>query len=102
MSLLASSIVLLILSLVSSNALSTEWCCSENDDVGGRYVVVSTLAVSSAPEALVVVLSDSFFVDMRSLSSIRSYRSLIISHPQILSRFNTSRYGVKQGSKSYK
>ena len=57
-SFLVSSIVLLILSLVSSNTLSTEWCCSDNDGVA-VVVVVSTLAVSS--ETFVVLLSDSFF-----------------------------------------
>src|SRR5215469_12993016 len=96
MSLLASSIVLLILSLVSSNALSTEWCCSESDDAGERYAVVSTLAVSSAPEALGVVLSDSFFVDMRCLSSIISYKSLIIPRTIYLDKCTTSKTFIQQ------
>ncbi len=55
-SLLASSIVLLILSLVSSKALSTEWRCSDN--------AVLTSFVLSSSDCVVVDLSASFFVDM--------------------------------------
>ena len=56
MSFLASSIVLLILSLVSSNALSTEWCCSVN-------VVLASLVLSSS-ENVVAAFSASLFVDI--------------------------------------
>ena len=54
---------LLILSLVSSNALSTEWRCSDNDDVG--EVEAAAVEALSSAKTLEVVLSDSLFVDMK-------------------------------------